>query len=171
MATRVGVLLLTCSVALGCGGDAIPPSAAAGTPGPTLIGAAHCAATFSPDAALLEATELAAARWSVATGCEVVVAEGGVPVELAATIPRPDGSEAPGATSAERDLVRINMRVGKAQRERTVMHELGHALGGDHTASDGVLSGAKGGRDVIDAEALATVCSRLPCTVRNAESP
>lgn len=118
---------------------------------------------FSPDAALLEDVEAAAERWSVATGCLIEVGDEGVPVRLAASIVRPDGTEAPGATSEARDLVEINVRVGPAQRERTVLHELGHALGGDHVSSDGVLSGSKGWRPVIDAASLESVCSRLRC--------
>lgn len=174
MATRMGVLLLTCSVALGCGSDAIPPSAPADTPGPTLtpqVGEAYCYVAFSPDEELREATELAAARWSLATGCEVVVAEGGIPIELAASVERPDGSQAPGVTSEDRKLIQINARSSATQRTSSVFHEMGHALGGDHTLTQGVLSGEKGRVDIIDQAALDTVCSRLACGAVSPEAP
>jgi len=58
-----------------------------------------------------------------------------------------------------------------ARRASTVLHELGHALGGEHTATDGILSGAKSRRDVIDTAALETVCARLPCGVLSPEAP
>jgi hypothetical protein len=92
-------------------------------------------------------------------------------VLIVASVVRPDGTQAPGATSAERDLVEINVRLGPAQRRRTVLHELGHALGGDHVETDGVLSGQKGWRPVIDGASLASVCSRLDCPAFNPEEP
>lgn len=125
----------------------------------------------SPDEALRADVEAAAERWSAAAECEVVVADGGAPIRLVQSIVRPDGTQAPGWTSPERDRVEISARVGSAQRKRTVLHELGHLLGGDHTASDGVLSGDKGWRPVIDAEALVSVCSRLACGALTPEEP
>jgi hypothetical protein len=123
--------------------------------------------SLAVDEALEADVEHAAERWSAATGCEVQIASPGavgtVAVRLAASIPRPDGSEAPGATSEARDEVLVLMRLGARQRASTVLHELGHALGGDHTEGDGVLSGAKRRRDVIDAPALESVCGRLAC--------
>lgn len=117
--------------------------------------------------------EESAARWSLATGCEVVVTElgesGGIPVRLVPVVLRPDGSEAPAVTSEARDLVEVNAHCSADQRSRTVPHELGHALGGDHTESDGVLSGGKVRRNVIDLPALESVCSRLPCGWLNPE--
>ena len=168
--TRAIVLLLSLPLALGCGGERSPPSLAADAPGLSLIGEA-CSVAFSPVEALRLDVEEAAVRWSVATSCDVFVASGGIPVVLAPSILRPDGSESPGATSIERDFVRINAQSSYRQRRETVMHELGHALGGDHTAGLGVLSGEKGHGDVIDEAALETVCSRLHCGVLSPEAP
>lgn len=129
---------------------------------------------LSPDPELAAPVEAAAQRWSAATGCRIDIGapgDGGVPVALVATVLRPDGSEAPAVTSAARDRLEVNARVGAAQRQRTLDHELGHVLGGDHTASDGVLSGEPGRRDVIDPEALESVCSRLRCSAFSPESP
>jgi hypothetical protein len=103
---------------------------------------------------LEDVTAEAAARWSAAMDYPVELGEGGVPVELALRIPRPDGSDAPGSTTVTRDLIRINQRTRGAQLGRTLVHEMGHALGM-------VSEYARGG--VIDAEALAEVCELYPC--------
>jgi hypothetical protein len=118
---------------------------------------------------LRSGVEAAAERWGRATDCAIEVSDAGVPVHVVASITRPDGSQAPGWTSDERDVIEINVRVGPAQRGRVEMHELGHALGGNHTDSDGVLSGAKERRDVIDWDALMSVCQALPCGVLRPE--
>jgi hypothetical protein len=130
-----------------------------------------CHVAFSPDEALLPDVETAASRWAAATGCAVEVSDAGVPVVIVASIARPDGSQAPGWTSDERDRVEVNVRCGAAQRASATFHELGHALGGDHVETDGVLSGQKGRRNVIDSASLASVCSRLDCPAFNPEEP
>jgi hypothetical protein len=130
-----------------------------------------CSVAFSPDEALRLDAEMAAARWSLATGCNIEVSDAGVPVVLAASIERPDGTQAPGWTSDERDLVEVNVRSRPSQRTSSVLHEMGHALGGDHVASDGVLSGEKGRRDVIDSLSLESVCARLDCPGPSPEEP
>jgi hypothetical protein len=163
--TARGVLILLLSVALGC--EAVPPRSRPGADSTD----AGCVFRVSPDAALRADVEAAAERWSAAAQCEVELGEGGAPIRVVASIVRPDGTQAPGWTSPERDRVEINVRLGAEQRARTVLHELGHLLGGDHTASDAVLSGEKGWRPVIDTEALVSVCSRLPCGAINPEVP
>lgn len=126
---------------------------------------------LSPDEALSADVEAAADRWAAATGCAVEVSDAGVPVLIVASIARPDGTQAPGWTSDERDRVEINVRCAARQRGESVLHELGHVLGGDHVDGDGVLSGQKGRRHVIDALSLASVCSRLACPAFNPEEP
>ncbi len=119
-----------------------------------------CAQAFAPDPSLRLVTLSAAERWSKAMGCAITVEEPGTPVVLAASIPRPDGSDAPGATSADRRLVRINARQGV--KGPVVIHELAHALGmdGEHALDN-----------VIDAAALAEVCSKRACTAFMPEAP
>lgn len=164
--TRVLGLLLTLPLALACCNDVVPPSV---EPPGRAPDSPPCRVAFSPDEALRLDTELAAARWSAATGCDIEVSDAGVPVLIVASIVRPDGSQAPGWTSDERDRIEINVRCGAAQREESVLHELGHALGGDHVAGGGVLSGEKGRRSVIDAPALESVCARLACPLVSPE--
>lgn len=126
---------------------------------------------FSPVEALRPETDAAAERWSAATGCAVEASDAGVPIDIVASIVRPDGTQAPGVTSEERDRIEVNVRCRVGQRASVVLHEMGHALGGDHVEGDGVLSGEKGRRDVIDAASLASVCSRLDCPEFNPEEP
>jgi hypothetical protein len=123
---------------------------------------APCRVVFSPDPVLEAATVRAAARWSAATGCSVEVGAPGVWIELVDHVWRPDGTDAPGATSPERDHVRINTRARAAQRDRTLLHEVGHVLGmtSEHAVDD-----------VIDSVALSEVCSVLACSVFIPEAP
>lgn len=129
-----------------------------------------CEAVFSPVDSLRDAAEEAALRWSLATECDVTVGDGGVPIERALSLPfQEGGAQAPGWTRADRQLVLINQRTGGDQLYRCMAHEMGHALGGLHTETDGVLSGSKVRRDVIDEAALDTVCRVLPCRGRHPE--
>lgn len=169
--TRAIGLLLSLPLALACSLEGPPPSLGYSPPERAIYSPPACHVAFSPDDALLGDVEAAAERWSAATGCLIEASDAGVPVRIVASIERPDGSQAPGATSEARDLVEINVRCGPAQRKSSTFHELGHALGGNHVASDGVLSGEKGRRDVIDTESLASVCERLDCPVFNPEEP
>lgn len=125
-----------------------------------------CRHTFGADGVLLGPAEDAAARWSAATGCDisVTVGVGDTTLALALSIPKgPGGREVPGWTSDDLTQILVHARAGESQHYRTIAHEEGHALGGLHTETDGVLSGWPERRDVIDAAALATVCARLPC--------
>jgi hypothetical protein len=137
---------------------------------PTAAAAPACSVVLSPGPVLVDATAAAAARWSAATGCDISLGEGGVPVGLALSIPRPDGSEAPGMTPADRSRIDINQRAGEPQRWRTVAHELGHVLGVDEHVGAGIM-GDVGRLDVIDVAALASVCAHVPCSVMAPEAP
>lgn len=173
--SRAVVLLLSLSLAPACNIDEVPPlpvvppeRAIYSPPSPA------CSVAFSPDEALRLYVEDAAARWSAATGCAIGIADGGTRVVLAESILRPDGSEAPGVTDEDESgakTIRINRKSSARQRQSSTFHELGHGLGGDHTTSDGILSGSKVRRDVIDSAALDTVCSRLPCRLVSPEEP
>lgn len=174
--TRAVALLLSLPLALACNLDevpplpVVPPERAIYSPAEVTPPAKACRVAFSPDEAIRPEVEAAAERWSTATGCTLEVSDAGFPVVVVASVVRPDGSQSPGMTTPER--VEINVRILRnGQLDDTLMHELGHALGGNHTESMGVLSRHKGHTDVIDAEALETVCSRLPCPAFNPEAP
>jgi len=159
-------VLVVIAAAPGCD-HAVPPP----PPDGSAPGHLTCSFELAPDEELRGDVEAAAERWGRATECAIEVSDAGVPVVIVAGIARPDGSQAPGMTTPERDRIEINVRMRGARRASTVLHELGHALGGEHTATDGILSGAKSRRDVIDTAALETVCARLPCGVLSPEAP
>lgn len=167
--TISSVLVSVFLLALACDPRVSPPTEGSSRQGEQLIGEPYCFVAFGPDEALRLATEEWAARWSIATDCDIVVAEGGIPVRLVLGIERPDGTQAPGVTSEARDDIQINSRSRVEQRGRSVGHEMGHALGGDHTDTDGVLSGRKKRREVIDRAALDSVCRTLTCGVVSPE--
>lgn len=157
---------LVATLAAACG--TTPPS----EPEPLVLTAAYEArcerVVLSPEPELRLATMAAAERWSRATGCNVEVGEGGVPVVAETPILRPDGTEAPGATSDDRWLVRVDPRHGK--RTDTVTHEVGHVLGAGHAGS-GLMSDHEGRGTLIDAESLAAVCAVLDCAAFMPEAP
>lgn len=146
---------------------------------------------FSPDDALRPAAEFAAARWSVATGCEVVIAEGGVPL---VSWPRlfveytDDGRALlaevnHGGTmrsicglstwTEDESAVRIIDVSLACDEEDAVAHEMGHALAGirRHSFSGVLASGDNPARTpLIDEGSLDVVCYQLPCARRVPES-
>ncbi len=121
---------------------------------------------LAPDEPLRAPLERWAARWQAATGARIIVGSEGYPFEYWTSVVV-DGVDRPGWTSPERDRVMVHHR---ANIESTVGHELGHLLGGDHTETDGVLSGYPERRDVIDTAALTSVCARLACSRFTPES-
>lgn len=162
--TRGLALLLSLSLALvRCGSGS--PSGPDGQSEHLIEADAGCAHGFVVDEALRVLAEQSAERWSAATDCDVSVgAEGNTTVRLVDSVPMGEGGkEVPGWTSEDRSLVLIHSSLNPVRRYRTISHELGHALGGLHTDTDGVLSGRRGRRDVIDGAALETVCSKLRC--------
>ena len=149
-------------------GSASPPSVPEGVTRGDLNGG--CEVKLAAEPALLAYVEESAARWSLATGCDVRLADGGVEFRLASDLPFGEGGkQVPAWTRDDRKLVLVHARARETQRARSVPHELGHVLGGLHTLSDGVLSGGKQRRDVIDVEALDSVCRVLDCRALNPE--
>lgn len=155
------LVLVAASALAGCT-EASPPSIVSPGLTPTEPDASlGCSVRFSPEPELEGATNSAASDWSAATGCEITVGPGGIPVVLADSIPDEDGAERQGSTDIARTRIQVHRLA--TRRFRVVLHEMGHALGGEHTDTDGCLSGALGRRNVVDAAALETVCAVLPC--------
>lgn len=160
---RVAVLLWGVLIGCACGEASPEPAAIDAEPvaDATAPYVARCErVVLSPDPELRLATITAAERWERATGCAIEVGEGGVPVVAATPILRPDGSEAPGATSEDRRLVRIDPR--HRRRTDVITHELGHVLGGEHRG-EGLMSDRPGRGTALDADSLAEVCEALDC--------
>jgi hypothetical protein len=189
--TPWSVLILLLSVASGCGVS--PPSVRPGADSNAdagVVGEAACWVVVTPDGALLAETERAAERWSEATGCDVRVGEGGVPIvawprlfveytadgrALLADINH-GGTMKPlcGLSSWTEDesavrIIDVSLAcdVGDA-----VTHELGHALAGlkRHSFTGMMAAGDNPARSrVIDAASLELVCYQLPCAAPSPE--
>lgn len=196
MLKRAGVLVWLCSVALGCGSSASPP-VPVGTPGPTLtpaadsqVGEAYCYVAFSPDEALRPAAERAAERWSGATGCDVVLADGGIPIVAWSRlfVEYTDDGHAllsdinHGGTmrslcglstwTEDESAVRIIDVSLACNAEDAVTHEMGHALSRlkRHSRTGVMAAGENTARSsAIDAASLELVCYELPCAAQNPE--
>jgi hypothetical protein len=144
-----------------------------------------CGMAFDPDPELGDATEAAVARWCAATGCDVRVEAGGVPIRAQGFVFIGDGPEAVydsdpqlerrqvcGATltrAATGETVGIFVSTSEQRCDirKTVMHETAHTMAtpGTH-ATDGI--GAEGGTpeqtNAVTSGTLEWVCERLPCS-------
>ena len=136
--------------------------------------APRCGLALDPIPELLVATTTVAARWSAATGCDVRVEAGGLPVRFAtdAELTTGEGKAARGV--AHRNGSGVVEYIGYTSNdarlpwtvERTVAHEVGHALGcWDHTDEAGasVLDQTWSSDARITSDALDCVCSTLEC--------
>lgn len=136
-----------------------------------------CGMAFSPDLELLAATEAAAVRWSTATGCDVRVREGGIPIfaydHLYAT-EEPDREICGKATWSEDESEVIYLEVSLACNvEDTTTHEVGHALAQlkGHSFTGVMASGHNKNRtELIDEASLELVCYLFDCVGFNPES-
>jgi hypothetical protein len=122
---------------------------------------------------LLAETTVSAARWSAATGCDVRVEVGGLPVRFATPeeLTMEDGGHARGVASFGDDgqVKFIGYRSGSMNDwtvDMTLTHELGHALGcHSHTNDGSVLDSPSQLYSKITANALECVCASLNCEV------
>jgi hypothetical protein len=125
-----------------------------------------CGMAFDPAPELLAATEAAAERWSAATGCDVRVEPGGVPVRI--TSPEERGGH---RAAAVRDRATGDWSVGVAPgllpwtAETMLVHELGHVLGCLEHTTGGLMAERFELYTPIDASALACVCTAIACAV------
>jgi hypothetical protein len=155
-----------------------------------------CGMAFDPAPELLAGTEAAAERWSAATGCDVRVEAGGVPMKAWTSLfaeTRPDGHtllsrinhggtmrHICGLSTWTEDASAVRIidvslpYPGCEDVEWSVAHEMwhalvavkGHALSGIGASGDSPDKSA-----LIDAASLAAVCSSLPCSVFSPEAP
>ena len=141
-------------LALGCACGAEPD----GAPGPLVL---------TPDAELEQVTRDWAAQWSEATGLEVVVGPGGVPVRALNRVTT-DGVEVCGNNTIT-DGVPVDIQIDMTPPARCVGwgymvgHEIGHALAADPGhGEDGLMAQkpAIGVQLTVDAD---YVCDRVGC--------
>ncbi len=135
-----------------------------------------CGMAFDPDPSLKAATEYAVVRWSAATGCDIRVEEGGIPVyahDHFYAVDEPDREICGLATWAEDESGVIRLDVSLACGvEDTVTHEVGHAIAGwkRHSFAGVMAAGEDEDRTgVIDLASLEMVCYHFPCAVLNPE--
>lgn len=175
-----GCIFVVALVGLGCSaaGAEADPSAAAGelaleAPAQAEPAPHACERTFSPGPGAEELVADAAAAWSEATGCDIHVADGGIPVRLVAGIVNAKGEPQCGVTHRQRDasgqivgVSGIEISVNTADRcrdpARATKHEMGHALAPRSThTTEGLMAPVPEGTDYVDGIAAAFVCAEL----------
>lgn len=147
--------------------------------GDRLDAAAAADVVLSPEPALLETAERAAARWAAATGLRIVVADGGVPVRAVADAVDSSGYRVCAFTATNPAAgpfdVAVDIDPPPAAKCRAldsvVAHEVGHVIArtfdpmrGDAHTETGMMRPSNGSPE-IDAVSLARVCEFAPCTV------
>lgn len=193
--TRALGLLLSLPLALACQKpEGTPPPSGDQLPGRAIysdasaIDEAYCFVAFSPDEASRPAFELAAARWSVAMGCEVREGEGGVPISSSRLLfveydaednptlfpDNPDGSRRAlcGISIWDDALthvesIHVALEDVACTAEDAVLHETGHALSGLHRhAADGIMAPGRTPQwsPLITEQSLALACAGTACT-------
>jgi hypothetical protein len=165
LACLVAVLLLAMC---GCGGSAESVQ--------------ECGVALEPDAALADVTDEWAGRWSAATGCDVRVESGGIPVLAVEETSIDDETQCgvtrrathiDGSVSVVRVEIDASAPTGCAQLGYTIAHELGHVLG----ARGHIESGLMVPRLTVDAtywideSSLEFICAELGCDVFSPEAP
>jgi hypothetical protein len=117
---------------------------------------------FSPATELLDATTRAAARWSAATGCDVRVGTGGIPVVILPEVILNNGEarRSRAVVGSSNDRIEYRRR-NLADAGEIMPHELGHMLGGYGHSDSGVMKGLP--ETPIDAASLLLVCENLHC--------
>jgi hypothetical protein len=130
---------------------------------------------FTPAGDIAELVESAALQWSEATGCDVHLGEGGVPVRFVDRILDAHGNPQCAATYRLRDDAgvilgadRIEVSTNRGDRchlaARDVLHEMGHALA-PHRAhtTEGLMAPVPNGVDYVDEVSRAYICGELAC--------
>jgi hypothetical protein len=134
---------------------------------------------LTPTTAPAELVREAAARWTAATGVEIVVADaGGIPVSLEENTFGPLGQNC-AVTESTGAGVTLDIQVDGTPPVNscrplldTLTHEIGHALcrlydprapAGCHSSS-GVMHSNHNAELLIDESTLSTMCGSVPCT-------
>jgi len=130
-----------------------------------------CGMAFDPDPELLDATQRAADRWSAATGCDIRIEDGGVPVIVhdhlyAVKDPSQEICGLATCTEDESAVIKLDVSLACSDTEDTTTHEMGHALARlkRHSLTGVMASGMNKNRTtVIDAASLELVCYSFEC--------
>lgn len=168
MQRLAALLVLTLAALVGCSAPVEPSpetasvEAAQSAPEPAPL---PCGTVFTPDPELLADVTAAAARWSVATGCDIRVGQGGTRVRLVSEI-NDNGTLRPGLTHYEADGVTLVIDVIAARSAAVLIHEMGHVLfpRPGHVEGETALMSHAGGNGRITAADLEYVCAGYGCT-------
>lgn len=133
-----------------------------------------CGLALDPEPGLVNATRVAAARWSAATGCGIRIAPGGVRIAFVEQPRLADGTPKRAVTiwSSLGHPLRIEYRrSGFAEHAAEVLlaHELAHALGMREHTGTGIGADPVTLQANIDAATLDAVCSAWRCASFNPE--
>ena len=165
-------------------------------PGVTLLLVALCSScsdvehpviTLSPTEETRDLVEDAAAQWTAATGIELRVGEGGIPIKAAPRALDDEGREACATTEIVREFGTHRFRSIKElviartpprgcpnwETGRATLHELGHILCNWHVdgwpanachSDAGLMAAVVNATNYPDARSLETVCTYAACT-------
>ncbi len=136
-----------------------------------------CQYTFTPDTTLETETLAAAAAWQEATGLNICIAPGGVPIHSVSQTQDGNEDSVCGITTieyrgnTERRVQYIEIATDRTDCHtlyHTVLHEMGHALSRARLddpghAPRGVMFEKSIDDDNLDADAIDYVCRRAPC--------
>jgi hypothetical protein len=139
-----------------------------------------CSRSFAPDEGARKFVEYSVARWSFALGCDIHIAEDGIPVTSSPRLfKREDPTdEINGVTHVDgNDVVYlIEISLASPHPYATTTHELGHAIADldpdvTHGHSETGIMASPIISDTIDTSSLEVVCQTFPCQVMRTQEP
>lgn len=188
LALKIGIVAALAHLLTGCSTDSasVPATETTGGNQQAIVQPAAPAwqardvFVLSPEAVeVAEAVEGWAERWSAASGLDITVAAGGIPVVIESEVLDAQGSPMCAGTGVVREpggdryrFTRMRLAFPTPKRcpgwQASIGHELGHVLAGPDAphAASGVFEAWQpvGTRAVIDEASLDAVCTFAPCT-------
>lgn len=142
-----------------------------------VVWAEDCRAKLSPDEALRPYVERAVDWWSEAVPCELWIGEGGTPVTLGDAGTNENGirRNAQAVLGFDDDELRhglgywyiarviVSDAISLDDVNTSVLHEIGHLIGADHTETGLMSRKSQGATHAIDQAAIDAVCEAVHC--------
>lgn len=133
-----------------------------------------CSRVFTPTPEAEPYVAAAVERWSQATGCDVRIGEGGIPVAMAPEIISDKGDMMTGVSNrANCEVYEVFIAEYSTRKYETALHEVGHAL---HSPCDAAHAHTETGimtynsrEDRIDEASLSLICEGFDCRAFNTE--
>lgn len=134
-----------------------------------------CSRVFSPTPEAEPYVQAAVARWSRATGCDVRIGDGGIPVAMSDNIVTEEGDRMTGVSNRNGcEVYEIFIARYSVQPAAVTVHEVGHSLqnpcgpNSEVHAPSGIMT-YNSSEDVIDEASLSLVCEGFDCRAFNVE--